>query len=352
MTNKIEMATTEQSGLPATFESAYLLSLYQAVEREVSAEVPDVTTKEGRARIKSLAAKVSSSKTATDTPIRDYLRQIKALPKIIEANARENIERYDALKAKILEPLNEASREQEDQLAWLGHVIDRCNMPTITTKELDVLVEDIQAMDISGCWPEYAKKLNAAHSTALLTAMTTRDKKVQDEAREAELARLREEAAKREQEDRDRAIAEQAAAKARADEEARARRDREDADRRAAESRQREEQARMEAEAAKKRMAELEAKRKQEAEESQRQAEEMAQRAAQAARQAELDRQAKEKAEAERIAAAREADKANRVTKNRESLADLLANGLDEETAKMVITLIAQRKIRNLSIQY
>jgi hypothetical protein len=44
-------------------------------------EVPDVSTAKGRARIASLAAQVSRSKTAIEKPGRDYLKRLKELPK-------------------------------------------------------------------------------------------------------------------------------------------------------------------------------------------------------------------------------------------------------------------------------
>ena len=102
-----------KSSLPSVFEAANLETLYKQVEAEVSAEVPDVETVEGRKRIKSLAANVASSKTAIDKPIRDYLRAIKEQPKLLEKNARESCERFDALKAKLLAPLEAAQAAQD-----------------------------------------------------------------------------------------------------------------------------------------------------------------------------------------------------------------------------------------------
>lgn len=349
----IELAKETTSQLPATFESSYLLNLYQAVEREVTAEVPDITTKEGRARIKSLAAKVASSKTATDTPIRDYLREIKALPKILEANARDNVERYDSLKAQILAPLTEAAKPQAELIEWLGTVPAMCGQPAITANELASLVAEVdQRCEGVEIWPENAKKFTALLETARLCVVTAHDKKVEDEEREAELARLRAEALQREQEDRDRKIAEAAAAKAREEEAERARRDREAVERRAAEDKLRmEEQARRAAEAVRREQA-----AKDELAAAQARAEQQAKEAAEQAEKAAIERerqhQAQELAEQQRQAKARENDKANRVEKNREALVDFISAGIDEATAKTVITLIAKRQIRNISIAY
>ena len=50
--------------IPAHFTAPALEAFYKQVEAEVTSEVPDVETPEGRANIKALAAKVASSKTA------------------------------------------------------------------------------------------------------------------------------------------------------------------------------------------------------------------------------------------------------------------------------------------------
>ncbi|WP_343075403.1 hypothetical protein [Pseudomonas sp. AF32] len=49
---------------------------------------------------------------------------------------------------------------------------------------------------------------------------------------------------------------------------------------------------------------------------------------------------------------AREADKAHKTKINRAALEAFIAGGMTEECAKQAITLIAQRKIPAISIQY
>ena len=68
--------------------------------------------------------------------------------------------------------------------------------------------------------------------------------------------------------------------------------------------------------------------------------------------EAERQRQADEQARIEREAKAREADKAHKKTVNNEALAALVAGGMPEECAKQAITLIAQRRIPHISINY
>ncbi|MEN1416849.1 hypothetical protein AAIG96_33910, partial [Pseudomonas aeruginosa] len=82
------------------------------------------------------------------------------------------------------------------------------------------------------------------------------------------------------------------------------------------------------------------------------QAERDAQRRAEEAAAAERQRQADEQARIEREAAAREADKAHKKAINNEALAALIAGGMPEECAKQAITLIAQRKVPHITINY
>ena len=128
MTTNTEV-TTEVSALPslpAAYTAESLEDLFAKVKAEVEAHVPDIETVEGRKHIKSLAAKISSSKTAIDKPMRDYLREIKALPKVVEKNARESVERFDALRDATLKPLNDAQAHQDAIIARMDEIVRLC----------------------------------------------------------------------------------------------------------------------------------------------------------------------------------------------------------------------------------
>ena len=349
-----------KSSLPSVFEAANLETLYKQVEAEVSAEVPDVETVEGRKRIKSLAANVASSKTAIDKPIRDYLRAIKEQPKLLEKNARESCERFDALKAKLLAPLDAAQAAQDALLERLAEILRLCSDVGTDAATARSMAVESEAVDLAAFWPELAKKAKAAKEAAVSACMVTVERLEREEAQAAELERLRLEAAAREQEDHDRKIAEQAAETARLASEQRAREEREAVERRAMEAKQREESAKLEAERQRQLAEQAEARRKADAEaaeqrrleaeaNAQRQAQEAAQRAAEAERQ----RAAAEAAEIERQAKAREADKNHRIAVNRAALAALVAEtGLTEEQCKAVIRAIGQKLIPAVSISY
>lgn len=84
----------------------YLDQIRQAVN-----EVPDVTTAKGRARIASLAASASRSKTAIEKPGREYLRHLKEQPKIIEAELRRFVIECDEIRDETRRPLTEWEAE-------------------------------------------------------------------------------------------------------------------------------------------------------------------------------------------------------------------------------------------------
>ena len=83
---------------PAIYVAGGLGQFFEAVKAEVANEVPDLKTAKGRARIASLAATVSKSKAAVEKPGRDYLKRLKEMPKVVEAELREFVTKMDNLR--------------------------------------------------------------------------------------------------------------------------------------------------------------------------------------------------------------------------------------------------------------
>ena len=98
----------QESQWPEIYENGdYLQDFIEKVRNEVTGEVPDLSTKKGRARVASLASKVSSAKAAVEKPGRNYLRALKAKVKPVEANLREFVASMNALRDEVREPLSE-----------------------------------------------------------------------------------------------------------------------------------------------------------------------------------------------------------------------------------------------------
>lgn len=133
----IEDVTIDRA--PAIFGHNSLSRFVEAVRKEVIGEVPDLTTDKGRKRIASVAATVARSKTAVDGVGRAYLKQLKGLPKIIEAELREFETDMNALRDEVRKPLNEWEAEQAAkaaaQQAIIDQIIERYTLPAEATAE-------------------------------------------------------------------------------------------------------------------------------------------------------------------------------------------------------------------------
>lgn len=338
---------------PAIYGSNILDRYVDAARAEVANEVPDLSSRKGRERVASLAAQVARSKTAVEKPGREYLKRIKELPKAIEAELRDFVQKMDDLRDEVRAPLNEWQAAEDARIDRHQAVIDDLNErgAEAGTYDADYLRSSIAAVEavvIGEHLEEFEAEAARAKDkalTALRASLVVREKQ---EAEQAELAELRRQQAERDaQDERDR-IAREAAERATREAELRAQAERDAAAKREADakaaSERRELELKLEAEASQRR--ELEAKQRAE------QAERDAQAKADAAAAAERQRQADYQAEVERQAKAREADLEHKKAVNNAALAAFIAGGMPEDCAKQAITLIAKRLVPNISIQY
>jgi len=382
-----------EENAPTIFVAGGLSRFIDAVKDEVCAEVPDLTTKKGRDRIASLSATVSKRKAAVEKPGRDYLRHIKALPKVVEDELREFVIAMNTLRDQVRQPLTDweaADTARKDRHVDAIQAIEdlAVDLGLLTASELRAGITTAEAVQIDKHWEEF--EVEAARTkdhvlTRLRAALSTRE---QYEAEQAELARLRAEVEAQAQRDREAQIAREAEERTRREAEQRAQAERDAAAKREAEAKaaadRRELELKFAAEQAERAAAQA-AREKIESE--QRAAQQKADdelRHQQAIAQAEADRiAAEQRAEQERInsearqaeaaerarlaevarqnaaadeilrqAAAREADKAHKMKINRAALDAFVAGGMPEECAKQAVVLIAQRKIPAITIQY
>lgn len=371
-----------EANAPAIYVKDGLKPFLQAVKEEVSSQVPDLTTAKGRARIASLAKKVSDSKVAVEKPGRDYLRRLKEMPKVVEVELKEFVDAMNALRDETRKPLTDW--EAAEQARKDKHVDGIQAIKDVTVFEatpaaahVAKLIADLEAVEINDAWEEFlpeaaqVKDETLAKLRALLAELT------QYEAEQAELVRLRAEAEAQAQRDRDAEIARVAAEQARlhaeqqaqAERDAAARREQELLDQAAATQRAAA-QAALDAEAAAERQRlqlELQAEQARtaatQAEASRVAAEQRAEqeriaaikRQEEAVEQARIAEQARADAAADEIlrqAEAREADLEHKKSINRAALEAFIAGGMPEACAKQAVTLIAQRKIPAITISY
>jgi colicin import membrane protein len=335
-----------------------------AIRQEIEGFSADVSTLKGRKAIAAMARRVASSKTYLEEVGKELATAQKEIPKKIDASRKKIRDTLDAWRDEVRRPLTKWEEAEEKRVAkHKFNIQDLADMaavtPLITSVAARDLLEDVESVVIGPSCEEfeaeYARAKDAARAH-LIAKVAEAEKR---EAEQAELARLRQEAIEREARERDERIAREAAEKARQDAErkaaeeiaqresaAKAERDAIEAKARAAQ----EESARREREAAIKADEQRLAAERREIE-LRRQAEEAEQRTrdaeARAKREAE-EAKAREAAEA----AAREADREHRSAINREALDAFVEFGLAPDVAKHVVTLIAQRVIPNVTINY
>ncbi|WP_236225728.1 hypothetical protein [Pseudomonas pseudonitroreducens] len=321
------------------------------MKAEIDSFVPDVSTRKGREAIASIAYKVARSKTALDNAGKELVAELKEVPKKIDAERKRMRDLLDTWQADVRRPLTEWEEAEAARVAAHERRVDelRCtNTEGRTAAEIESAISLIEEIEVGTEWEEFepeAHRVKAASLTALREALTVRQKY---EAEQAELERLRAESAAREQREREERIAREAAEAERLAAERRAQEERDAATRREAEAKAAAERRELEL----KLQAEHAEREKVEAQRRAEEAERDAQARVEAAAAAERQRQADEQARIEREAAAREADKAHKKTINNEALAALIAGGMPEECAKQAITLIAQRKVPHITINY
>lgn len=111
-TTELAVLEVKPEQAPTLYVPNGLDAFLEEIRKQVN-EVPDLTTAKGRARVASLAAQVSRSKTAIERPGRDYLKRLKEAVKPAEAEIKRFVDACDALRDETRKPLTEWEAEQE-----------------------------------------------------------------------------------------------------------------------------------------------------------------------------------------------------------------------------------------------
>lgn len=336
------------------FQAANGLDPYlQQIRAEIDAFVPDVSTKKGRDAIASIAHKVARSKTALDNVGKELVAELKEIPNKIDAERKRMRDTLDAWKDEVRAPLNAWEQAEADRVArhtdridWLRNRDDQ--VAELSAADIQARIAEAEAVEVGPDWEEFeaeAHRVKAATLTVLQLALTKRQAY---EAEQAELERLRAEAAQREQKEREERIAREAAEQAQREAEQRAQAEREAAVRREAEARAAAERRELELKLAAERAERERVEAQQRAEQAERDAEARAERAAAAERQRQADEQARQEAEAR----AREADIAHKTAVLTSIKEAFMSAGVTEEQAKAIINMIRKGEVPSVSITY
>lgn len=349
---------------PAIYVAGGLGQFFDAVKAEVTGEVPDLTTRKGRERIASLAATVSKSKAAVEKPGRDYLRRLKEMPKVVEAELRDFVTKMDSLRDTTRQPLTEwEEAEQARKDKHVDGIQDIKDLAVFEATPAAAHVADIIAqlelVEISDTWEEFLAEAAQVKDQTLAKLRALHAERAQYEAEQAELTRLRLEKEARDKKDNEERIAREAAEQATREAEAEALRDRETEAQRVrdeqAAAEKRENDLKLQA-AESERRAE-QAKREQIEAEQKAERDRLAsiERERQAVEQARLDEKARADAAADEILRQqkeRQADVAHKSKILGEAKQALIGMNVSEELAKAIVLKIARGEVPNVSIQF
>lgn len=360
-----------EDNAPAIYVAGGLQQFIDLVKGEVLGEVPDLKTRKGRERIASLAAKVSKSKTAVEKPGRDYLRRLKEMPKVVEAELREFVTKMDALRDETRRPLTEWEAAQDaridrhnDRLNWLKTLAD--DLGELSSLHIKGLIAEAEGMQLGAHWEEFEAEAANAKDKVLTTLRAALLKREQFEAEQEELARLRREADERAEQDRIRAAQEAAveaerqrvAQEQQEAREAAARREQELVDQAAAQEREAENQRlqlKLQAEQSERARVQAEADRVATEQRMEQERQEAARRQEEAAEQARQDERRRADAAAAEIVSqqqARERDQAHKIKIMGEAKEALMSMNITEELAKAIVLKIARREVPNITINF
>lgn len=331
---------------------------YAHIQAEVDAFVPDISTAKGRDEIKSLAYKITRTKTAIDAAGKELNEEARARINAVDAERRKAREHLDELAKKVRAPLTEWEEAEKAREAEVERIIGLFRSSRFvpmgeaadSIRERGTAVHEIAIdPDMFRDRKDEAEREKQETVEHLFAALKAAEKA---EADRAELERLQREAAEREEAERAKREAEEAEAR-RVEEERRA----EEA-RAAAERDEQERLARAEQEAADRARREAEEAAQREREEERRQHEAQLaaerERAARAEAEAQAERERIAAEEAERKAAEqreadakakREADQAHRTAVKTKAKDAIITCGADEETAKKIVLAIIAGEI-------
>ncbi|MFG0844317.1 hypothetical protein [Pseudomonas sp. FYR_5] len=367
----IKIEEISEANAPAIYVAGGLQQFIDLVKGEVLGEVPDLKTRKGRERIASLAAKVSKSKTAVEKPGRDYLRRLKEMPKVVEAELREFVTKMDALRDETRRPLTEWEAAEDARIDRHNDAINRMKdlateLGTLDAEQLQARLGELSAFQLGEAWEEFeaeAARTKEASLNAVQAALVARQKY---DAEQAELARLRRKADERAEQDRIRAAQEAAveaerqrvAQEQQAAREAAARREQELLDQAAAQEREAENQRlqlKLQAEQAERARIQAEADRvaaEQRMEQERQDAARRQEEAAEQARQEERRRADAAAAEILRQQEVRERDQAHKAKVMGEAKTALMSLNITEELARAIVLKIARREVPNITINF
>ena len=337
-----ELTLLENVNAVEVFGGEGLDDLLGKITEEAKSIVPDLNTKKGRDEIAGMAHKVAKSKTYLDGLRKGLVSEWKTKAKAVDAEGKKMRDTLDALKAEVRQPLTEWEDTEKERVDTHER-----NIKDITNEaegaannwideDLPAMLRFVESFNIDD-FEEFSPVAAGAKDRAIKSIKESIAKREAYDKEQAELEKLRAEAAEREQKDQEEKLRLEGEARAKIESE---------------KEKERETIAALEREAniEKERQAAIQAK--EDAERRAKEAEENAIIQAEKAAQAERERIESERLAEEIAAKKREANKAHKSKINNAVLDALVLTGMNKTQAKKAVEAIAKGQIPYTAISY
>ena len=261
---------------PAIYDDNKIEQTLADIKDRASSFVSDISTKTGRKETASFAMKIAKCKTAIDGIGKDRVSDAKAAIKIIDNQRKLVRDTLDELKEQVRKPLTEYENAEKMRVERLNNGVNAIRdvgdkfLIEWGSFALEELQEQILILDDKddGTWQEFndaAVKAIKDSKEKIDQAIT---KRMAYDAEQAELEKLRKEAAERAQKERDGRIRKEAEEKAKQEAEIKAKREAEKVEAEKLRIIQEKEESERKAKEAEQRAQEAEVRAKREAEEA------------------------------------------------------------------------------------
>lgn len=307
----------------------------------------DYESEKGNKEARSHVFKLRKTKTAVDKVRKEqkdaslqFGRRVDSQAKDIIVEIEEMIEVHDAPIKAIEQREKDRIAKHQENMDCLQRFLDH-DFTGEPVNTIDHHMASLSQFSPDASYDEFMAPATKIFQEAMEKATSALAYRKNYDAEQAELEKLRAEKEERERKEREDRIAQEAAAKAKAEAEQKAEAARKESERK-------EQEAKAAAQAAEDARIKAEAKAKQDAIDS----EERQKAAVKAAEDKAMQDAENARIAEEEAAKAREADKKNRAAVNNAAVNALVAEGMAQTAAKQAVTIIAQRKVPSISITY
>ena len=347
MTKKTEILDNPKNEIAAYIP---FYSELAQLEKDNAALVFDYESSKGNKEARSHVWKLRQTKGALEKVRKEKKAEYLRMGGVVDSEAEAIKKRIEAMISTHQVKIDEIELRESSRVAEIRKRVENISSNCIfnTTFEVEEEIKRIESIIIDESYQEFMAEATSKKNASLLKNKELLSQYAKRDADLLELEKLRKEAADREQREKEKKIAEEAAERERKAAEERQKEAQRLAQKQQEESAMREKKLIVEAEEAKQKLAEAEKRAEQDRKDQ-------AKREADAREKAikdEQERIAKQQAKNAEDAIKRENDRKHAGNINRAAVTAMVENGMSEEEAKKSVILIAKGLIPNISIKY